>query len=77
MTHGCTTAPLVIDYEVTRTDPATTVKAICDSIDFLVSDDDIATAVRAGRRDNMLAEQSLHCPDRDWDIVNSQPPTDP
>lgn len=75
--EGCTAARLVIDYEVTRTNPATTVKAICAAIGYQVDDADIAAAVRAGSRENMLAEQTLNCPGRDWDIINTQPPTDP
>lgn len=74
---GCTSARVVIDYEVTRTDPATTVKTICAAAGYEVSDDDIAAAVRAGARENMLAEQSLHCPHREWDIVNSNHPSQP
>ena len=52
-------------------------KAICAAIGYPASDEDIEAAVRAGARENMVAEQSLHCPDRDWDIVNPKPPTDP
>lgn len=69
---GCTSARVVIDYEVTRTDPATTVKVICSAIGLEVTDAEVAAAVQAGSRENMLTEQSLHCPHRDWDIVNTQ-----
>ena len=70
---GCQAAKVVIDYEVTHADPATTVRAICAASGYEVGDDEVAAAVRAGSRENMLAEQSLHCPHRDWDIVNLQP----
>ena len=68
---GCTSAPVVIDYEVTRTDPATTVRTICGAAGLEVSEDEVAAAVRAGSRENMLAEQRINCPNREWDIVNS------
>ena len=74
---GCQFGKVVIDYEVTRADPATTVRTICSAAGYEVSDEDIAAAVRAGSRENMLAEQRINCPNRDWDIVNTQHPSQP
>ncbi|MBI24970.1 MAG: hypothetical protein CMN05_15460 [Roseibacillus sp.] len=72
---GCRSAKAVIDYEITRSDPAATVRAICAAVDYEVSEKEVDAAVRAGSRENMLAEQSLHCPHREWDIVNSPTPS--
>lgn len=69
---GCQSAKVVIDYEVTRADPATTVRTICRAVGLEVTEQDVAAAVRAGSRENMLAEQRINCPNREWDIVNTQ-----
>lgn len=67
---GCALADLVIDYEITRTNPAVTVRAICNLAGMNVTDEEVARAVLAGRRDNMLKEQAQNTPRRKWDVVN-------
>jgi hypothetical protein len=68
---GCALADVVIDYEVTRTDPATTVKLIARLAGLELTRSELAAAVQAGRRENMLREQDA-CANRGWNVVNQE-----
>lgn len=69
--RGCTAADVVIDYEVTKTNPATTVRLIGNLSGLHLTNPEITAAVDAGRRQNMLQEQR-QCVNREWDIVNKE-----
>jgi hypothetical protein len=68
---GCATADVVIDYEMTKTNPATTVRTIARVAGLELTDEEVKQCVQAGSRENMLAEQKL-CENRTWDIVNKE-----
>ncbi len=68
---GCVMADVVIDYEMTRSNPATTVRTIGRLANLDLTEAEIAAAVRAGDRQNMLKEQEA-CALRQWDIVNRE-----
>ena len=77
--EGCVLADVVIDYEMTRSNPATTVRTIGRIAGLDLTESEIAAAVAAGDRKNMLREQEA-CENREWDIVNridqsNTPPT--
>ena len=70
---GCTHAKLVVDYDMTKADPRTTVKAIIQAMGLEpATEEELDAAVQAGSRENMLKEQNNNCEDRHWNIVNSE-----
>jgi hypothetical protein len=68
---GCAVADVVIDYEVTRSNPATTVRTIGRIANLNLTEAEISAAVLAGDRQNMLKEQEFYG-NRKWDVVNRE-----
>jgi hypothetical protein len=68
---GCTHADLVVDYEMTKQNPATTILAITKLAGMDITDDELQQALEAGSRENMLREQSL-IEKRKWDVINKE-----
>lgn len=68
---GCAIADVVIDYEMTKTDPATTVRTIAKVAGMTLTDEEVNRAVNAGKRENMLAEQTK-LEKRSWNIINEE-----
>jgi len=72
--RGCVIADVVIDYEMTLSNPATTIRTIGRIAGMDLTEAEIAAAVLAGDRQNMLKEQEA-CENRQWDIVNREDKT--
>ena len=68
---GCSRAKLVVDYNMIRANPETTIRAICEVLDMNPTDEEIARALFAGRRDNMLKEQD-EAGHVTWSMVNTE-----
>ena len=68
---GCSRAKLVVDYNMTRTNPETTVRAICNVLEMNPTDEEVARALSAGRRENMLKEQA-GAKNLTWSMVNTE-----
>jgi len=69
--QGCAVANVVIDYEVTLSNPATTVRTLGRLAGLNLTETEITAAVLAGDRNNMLKEQSK-AEGKKFEIVNKE-----
>jgi len=67
---GCALADVVLDYEVVKADPAIVLHLVDSRCGLKLTDEEIACAVEAGTRENMLKEQEV-LDKRTWNIINS------
>lgn len=68
-------ADLVIDYRSTKASPGGTVRAICELTGVDVTDEEVAQAVAAGSKENMLNEQAK-MKNRNWNVVQTEDQND-
>jgi len=68
---GCVLADVVLDYEVVKADPAIVLHLVDNMCNLNLTEEEIARAIKAGMRENMLKEQKTFSSIK-WQVINPE-----